>query len=270
MAETRTPIITLTTDFGTADPYVASIKAAIYEVTTQVHIVDITHDVPPHDIAGAAYQIRAAAPLFPARTVHIVVVDPGVGSERRPIVVSSSLQYFVGPDNGVFSLIYEGDPTARTHHITATHYFRAKPSATFHGRDVFAPIAGQIIRGIAVENFGEPVEDPVRIELPKPKITAEGRVRATVIYVDRFGNVITNLTRAALDALMERLGRKQVRGAGAAASVVEMRRAYAEGPAGTPFFLFNSNNDLEIAVREARAADVLGLKLGDAVEIHLI
>lgn len=270
MPEPRIPILTLTTDFGTADPYVAQMKGAIYEVTRQIHIVDLTHEVPAHDIVSTAFTIRAAATSFPARSVHVVVVDPGVGTDRRPIMVSSLEQYFVGPDNGVFSLLYEADPGHKVYHITAEHYLREGISSTFHGRDVFAPAAAHLSKGIGIENFGEPVEDPVKIDLPRPKVTQEGRVRATVIHVDRFGNLITNVTRGAFEALLKKTGKSGVKGAGSASAASGMVKTYGEGQDGAPFFLFNSSNHLEVAAKRGRASDALGLKAGDPVEMDLV
>jgi S-adenosylmethionine hydrolase len=270
MPDTRVPIITLTTDFGNADHYVASIKGAVLSVSTQVHIVDVSHEVPPHDIAYAAQLVREASKVFPPRTVHIVVVDPGVGTARRPIIAAAENQIFVGPDNGVFSLIYESDDFNGAVHITATHYMRPDPSPTFHGRDIFAPVAAQLARGLGMENFGEAIEDAVRVEMPKPRVTGEGLVKATALHVDRFGNVVTNLTRGSLQALMDKLGRSNLKGGVGAAAISGLRTTYAEGLPGAPFFLFNSTGRLEIAVNQARASDILGLKAGDAVDIHIV
>jgi S-adenosylmethionine hydrolase len=267
--ETRVPIITLTTDFGISDHYVSQIKGVILSQISQVNLVDVSHDIPAHDIVSAAFTIRATCHVFPPRTVHLVVVDPGVGTERRPIAVASSNHYFVGPDNGVFTLVYESDPNCRVYHITADHYFRENPSPTFHGRDIFAPVAGQLARGIGVENFGDPIEDPVKIDLPRPKVTGEGRVSATIIQVDRFGNLVTNVTQSALNALLQKTGKSRVKGSGNLAAVTETRKTYGEGAAGTPFFLFNSNNHLEIASRDARASEILQIEAGDRVEVDL-
>lgn len=270
MPEQRIPIITLTTDFGSADHYVSSIKAAILSVTTNVHLVDVTHDVPAHDVVAGGFTLRAAYPAFPPRTIHLVVVDPGVGTERRPIIVSADNHYFVGPDNGIFSGLYESDPAARIIHITAAHYLRENPSPTFHGRDVFSPVAAQMSRGLGMENFGDFIEDPVRVDLPRPKVTPEGHLKATVILIDRFGNAVTNVTRGALEALMQKLGRSRIHGGTPRAAVTELRRTYADGPSGSVFFLFNSSDHLEIAASQGRASDLLGLKPGDAVEVNLV
>jgi S-adenosylmethionine hydrolase len=270
LPETHIPVLTLTTDFGTADHYAAQLKGAIFSVASQIHVVDITHEVPAHDIVGAAFTIRDAAPTFPTRSVHVVVVDPGVGTDRRAIAVSAMEHYFVGPDNGVFSLLYEADPAYKVYHITAGHYMKENASPTFHGRDIFAPAAAHLARGVGIENFGAILDDPVKVDLPRPKVTSEGRVIATIIHVDRFGNLITNVTRGAMDALMKKTGKTGVKGAGGAASIAGLRKTYAEGDAGSPFLLFNSSNHLEVATLESRAADALNLKAGDTVEMDLI
>lgn len=269
MPETRIPIITLTSDFGTGDQYVSALKASILAETTNVHLVDITHEIPPHDIVSAAFTIQAAATIFPPFTIHVVVVDPGVGTARKPIVISSGNQRYVGPDNGVFTLVYESDPDAKVYHITAAHYFHEDPSPTFHGRDVFAPVAAQLARRIDMEKMGDPVEDPVKLDLPRPKVTAEGRIRATILHVDRFGNLVTNITQGAFNALLKKMGKTKVKGAGGISSVQEMHRTYAEGAEGSGFLLFNSSNHLEIATRQARADELLGLKRGDGVDFEL-
>lgn len=263
------PIITLTTDFGTSDHYVSSIKAAILSVTSYVQIVDVTHEIPAHDILAAAFTLRDAYRIFPSRTVHVVVVDPGVGTARKPIVVSADNHYFVGPDNGVFTQVYDLDPNFKVYEITASHYMRENPSPTFHGRDIFAPSAAQLSKGIDIENFGDPVPEPVKIEVPRPKVTAEGQIRAIVIHVDRFGNLVTNVTQPALENLMQKLGKSKIRGAGKAAPAGELRAAYGEAAEGGACLLFNSSGYLEIAANKARASELLGLGPGDQAELEL-
>lgn len=271
MAEARLPILTMTTDFGTADSFVAEMKGVILSQTTHLHLVDASHEIPAHDIAVAAWFVRAISAVYPPRTVHLVVVDPGVGTERRPIAVSSAGQYFVGPDNGVFTLLYEPDVFSAAVHITAQHYFaRGEPSPTFHGRDIFAPVAAQIARGISLESFGEPIQDMVKVELPRPRVTPEGNLRASVIRIDRFGNLILNVTRDAVQALMQRLGRTQIRGGAANVAITELRTTYGDGPAGSPFFLYNSGGFLEVATYRARASELLKLKVGDTLDVNLV
>jgi len=263
------PIITLTTDFGTADHYVSSVKAAILSVTSYVQIVDVTHEIPAHDIVAAAFTVRDAYRIFPPRSIHVVVVDPGVGTARKPIVVSCDNHYFVGPDNGVFSQVYDLDPNHKVYEVAASHYMRENPSPTFHGRDIFAPSAAQLARGIGIENFGDAVAEPVKIDVPRPKVTAEGMIRAIVLHVDRFGNLVTNVTQPALENLMQKLGKSKIRGAGKAAPAAELRETYGEAPEGSSFLLFNSSGYLEIAANKARAADALGLGTGDQAELEL-
>jgi S-adenosylmethionine hydrolase len=267
--ETRRSIVTLTTDFGTADHFVSSMKAAILDVYPDVQIVDITHEIPAHDIVSAAFTLREATRIFPNRTVHLAVVDPGVGTARRPIAVSADNQYFIGPDNGIFSQIYEADPDFHVYHITATHYMRENPHPTFHGRDIFAPSAAQLARGNDIENFGPPVEDPVKVEQAKPKVTADGQIKATVVHIDRFGNLVTGISQGALANLMKKLSKTQIKGTGKAAGATELHKTYGDVQKGSAVLLFNSSNHLELAANQGRACDLLGLKTGDLVELQL-
>src|SRR5215207_9279919 len=157
------PVITLLTDFGTADYFVGAVKGAILSVNPAAVIADITHEIPPQDIAAGAFTLLAAYKTFPAGTIHLTVVDPGVGSARRPIIVSAGEQFFVGPDNGLFSYIYDREPSHRAFHVTSDRYFRPEPSSTFHGRDIFAPIAAALSQGVATEEFGPEITDEVRL-----------------------------------------------------------------------------------------------------------
>src|SRR5215207_1942260 len=157
------PVITLLTDFGTADYFVGAVKGAILSVNPAATIVDITHEIPPQDVAAGAFTLLATYKTFPAGTIHVAVVDPGVGSTRRPIIVSANEQFFVGPDNGLFTYIYDREPSPRTFHVTADRYFRPEPSTTFHGRDIFAPVAAALSNGVAPEEFGPEIDDEVRL-----------------------------------------------------------------------------------------------------------
>ena len=157
------PRITLLTDFGTADYFVGAVKGAILSVNPQAVIVDITHEIPPQDIEAGAFTLLAAYKTFPAGTIHVAVVDPGVGSARRPIIVRANEQFFVGPDNGLFTYIYDREPSHRTFHVTAEKYFRPNRSSTFHGRDIFAPVAAALSNGVKPEEFGPRITDEVRL-----------------------------------------------------------------------------------------------------------
>ncbi len=156
-------MITLLTDFGLADYFVGAVKGVILSIHSNARLIDLSHEVPPHDIQFAAFTLAACARDFPANTVHLVVVDPGVGSERRPIVVEAADQFFVGPDNGVFTHIYHRDPRARVFHATQAEFFRSEPSDTFHGRDIFAPLAAHLDLGMNVERVGPAITDYIRL-----------------------------------------------------------------------------------------------------------
>ena len=188
-------MITLLTDFGVADYFVPAVKGVIYTVHSEARVVDVTHDIVEHDIESAAFTLGACYREFPAGTIHVAVVDPGVGSARRPIVVEAGGQIFVGPDNGIFSYVYAREADVRVYRIEREELFRRPVSPTFHGRDVFAPVAAHLEAGrVRPAELGERVADPVRIELPAPQPVAHGAIRGCLIQVDRFGNCVTNLT----------------------------------------------------------------------------
>ena len=186
-------IITLTTDFGGKDAFAASMKGVILKIIPQTQIIDISNEINPQDIWEAAYVLRSAYGHFPKGTVHVAVVDPGVGSGRRPIIVVTESYYFVGPDNGLFTLIYQEAERIRVHHITSTHYYLPNPGPTFHGRDIFAPVAGWLAKGIASANFGDEITDYVKMNIPAPK-TTQNSIEGHIVHIDRFGNIITNIT----------------------------------------------------------------------------
>lgn len=270
MPETRLPIVTLTTDFGTSDHYVAAVKAAILTVSTQIAIVDVTHEIPAHDVLAAGWVLRNAYSCFPKWTVHLAVVDPGVGTSRRPILVVTDNYYFVGPDNGIFTFVLEAEPPSRVIELTAAHYFRSGVSPTFHARDIFAPVAANLARGIESSNFGDPVDDITRVDLPRPKVTQEGAIRATVAHIDRFGNIILNVTRSSMESMLQRMKASGFTATVGSTRVAQIFKTYGEAPAASPFLLYNSSNFLEIAANQASACDLLGCRAGDVVELTLI
>lgn len=243
------PVITLLTDFGTADYFVGAVKGAILSVNSSVVIADITHEILPQDIAAGAFTLLAAYKTFPAGTIHVAVVDPGVGSARRPIIVSANEQFFVGPDNGLFTYINDREPSHRTFHITSDLYFRPDPSSTFHGRDIFAPVAGALSQGVAPEEFGAEITDEVRL----PPLQAPLRI----IHIDRFGNCITNIMRE----LMQSETNLAINGR----TISEFRRFYGAGDKESLFAIWGSAGFLEISVNGGSAAKVLGAKRGDEV-----
>jgi S-adenosylmethionine hydrolase len=260
-------IITLTTDFGTRDSFVASMKGMILKTAPQSQIVDITHEIAPQDIWEAAFTLREAFNSFPKGTIHLAVVDPGVGSGRRPIIVVTESYYFVGPDNGLFSLIYQDSERLRVHHITAAHYFASSTSQTFHGRDIFAPIAGWLTKGIPSGNFGDEVTDFVKLNVPVPKRTDAG-LDGHVVHIDRFGNLITNITLKDLESFIPeggQLGPVTVLAGGR--QIAGLKKFYAEAKPGEPGALFNSNGHLEIFLFRQNARAALTIKRGEAVRL---
>lgn len=241
------PVITLLTDFGTADYFVGAVKGAILSVNRRAVIVDITHEIPPQDIEAGAFTLLAAYKTFPAGTIHLGVVDPGVGSKRRPIIVSANEQFFVGPDNGLFTYVYDREPSHRIVHITSDHFFRPQPSTTFHGRDVFAPVAAALANGVAFEEFGADIDDAVRL----PSLETPLRI----IHIDRFGNCVTNITRDQAPREIVVQGR----------TITEFRRFYGEGNDEALFAIWGSAGFLEISVNGGSAAQVLSVKRGDPI-----
>jgi len=258
------PIITLTTDYGTNDHLVGTLKGVILKINPDVTIVDITHEVAPYDVLDGALAIASAYRYFPARTIHVVIVDPGVGTERRPLLVSGETQYFVAPDNGVLSLVYEQETALLVRHATAEHYFLQPVSKTFHGRDIFAPVAGWLSKGWQSASMGEEINDYKRFALPKPK-AAEGVTQGTVLRMDHFGNLITNFRPDDMPdgALKSGTLKMQVNGK----EVKRLVETFAQGEPGEPVALVGSSGFIEIAVNKGNAARVVGAGRGAAVVV---
>lgn len=269
MANARVPTVTLLTDYGTRDHFVASMKGVMFGICPQLNVIDISHDIQAHDIIEAAFLIRSCFKYFPMRTIHVVVVDPTVGSSRKAIMVSTENYYFLAPDNGVLSLIYEAEDVSTVVEITAEHYIALEPSKTFHGRDIFAPAAAWLAKGIDITNFGDPLEDYVKLALPKAKMVGEGQIKGAVLHVDRFGNMITNITRndyeqarakAPGDAFKVTVGKQEISG---------LKEFYAQGQKGEMMALFGSTDFLEIAQNQGAAAKTLALSRGAEVGVLL-
>jgi S-adenosylmethionine hydrolase len=267
--ERRSGIVTLTTDFGTAASYVAEMKGVILGTAPQATLVDGTHDLPPYDVFAGAYALRNLVRAFPVGTVHLAVVDPGVGGPRLPLVVETVPGFLVGPDNGLFTHLLAADPAARAFEIADPDLGRADVRPTFHGRDLFAPAAAHLVQGVPPTRFGPEVPEPVRLSLPGPLSLPDGRLQVPVIQVDRFGNVILGLSRRELIALVGTDAAVRVRMEQAGRVVEVMRESYAGMPADQPCFLWNGADDLEIAVNRSHAADLLGLGPGDVVLLEL-
>ena len=262
------PIITLTTDFGNNDHFVGAMKGVILDIVPDAQIVDICHAVQAFDVLDGALTISQAYSYFPNRTVHIVVVDPGVGTARRPIVASCDKYHFVAPDNGVLSLVYAREPRMHVRHITADHYFLQPVSNTFHARDIFSPVAAYLAKEVDALKFGDEIEDFVKFTAPKPKAVDENRLRGVVLKVDRFGNLITNVTPQDAPMLFEpdAKGFKIVMGS---REITEIHSAYAEGAPGEVIGILGSMGFLEIAANRGAAAQLTGAGKGSDVSIML-
>lgn len=259
------PIITLTSDFGTADSYVAELKGVLCsEGPAGLRIVDLSHELPPFDIPAAALFLRAAVPRFPAGTIHVVVVDPGVGSERAPLIVRVGEQLLVGPDNRQFGYLFDGQE--QVYEIDPLLLGRSEISRTFHGRDVFAPVAARLASGAAPEALGMRVDSYQHLVFPMVEFVGD-TLAGRVIHVDRFGNLITNIAQTSLRDFLGSLARE-----GAVVALGERTARivshYAEGKPGELLALVGSSGLLELALREGHAADKLGVQVGRQVRVQ--
>ena len=257
------PIITLLTDFGSRDYFVGAMKGAILSLNQTAVIVDITHEIPPMEIRAAAFNLLAVHQEFPPGTIHVVVVDPGVGSRRRGVVVECAGQFFVGPDNGVFSWVCERAGEFRAVHLTNDKFWRHPVSQTFHGRDIFAPVAAALANGVDVAEFGPEIVDATQLESLRPRKLESGMTEARVIHVDRFGNCITSLTRDECGAgKISAVASLMVNGH----QISSWREFFADNAAvGELICLFGSAGFLEIAAQNSSAAEILGAQSGDPV-----
>ena len=254
-------ILTLTTDFGISDGYVGAMKGVVLTAVPDARIVDITHQVPSQDIAAGAFAMYCACPFFPEDSVHVGVVDPGVGSDRRGIVVETARFLYVGPDNGLFSPVYEREVVRRVVAIENTALMRPQVSSTFHGRDVFAPVGAHLLKGVSCDEVGPEIEDPVRCDLWGVEERGDALV-GRVVCVDHFGNAISMLARSQIEEKYPDGDFEIVIG--------EIRfdricQTYSEVEKGEALALYGSLDTLEIAVCEGSASRMLGVKRGDEI-----
>jgi S-adenosylmethionine hydrolase len=259
------PIITLTTDFGTSDHLVGTMKGVILNINPAARIVDLNHHVTPFDVLDGALSVANAYRYFPARTIHVVIVDPGVGTNRRPLLVSGEKQYFVAPDNGVLSMIFERE-SCIVRHITSEHYFLNPISPTFHGRDIFAPTAAWLSKAFQTEAFGEEITDCVRFTMPKTKAAGQ-TITGVVLRVDTFGNLMTNLTLE--DVPLEVVESGSIKLSVGGKEIRQFAQTFALGTPGEPIAVFGSAGYLEIAVNRGSAARTLGATRGTEVTLDL-
>jgi hypothetical protein len=260
-AGARPPLVTLTTDFGTHDPFVGIMKGVILGRAPLARIVDVTHEVPPQAIAAGAHVLRSAAPWFPHGTIHVAVVDPGVGTRRRALVVETVDACFVGPDNGILSLAVEARAVRRIVDVSRARVRLTPVSRTFHGRDVFAPIAAALANGVRPVELGPSVRSMVRLRSREVR-RSSGTIHGRVLWADHFGNLTTSIARRDLAAFRHRHLSITIGG-----HVVPFRSTYAGVPVGTSVALLNSADLLEIAVNGGSAAARLGVRIGAPVRV---
>ncbi len=268
------PIITITTDFGTEDAYVPAMKGTMLSIAPAARLVDVTHEISPQDVMESAFVLQSTRPYFPSGTIHLVVVDPGVGTERRAVALRQDDHWFVGPDNGLFPLLFDGAaPDAAVELDNPDAWRTPAPTNTFHGRDIFAPAAAHLAAGRALEDVGSPIDELEQLRWAPPATSAEA-VEGRVIHVDHFGNCITNIRRS---TLTEALGRDEasvaldslppVDGYVGSSRLKGIHPTYGAVAKGDPLLLFGSTGFLEIGVNEGSAAEFLDIRKGDSIQI---
>ncbi|MBV8821129.1 MAG: SAM-dependent chlorinase/fluorinase [Acidobacteriaceae bacterium] len=258
------PLITLTTDFGSVDHFTGTMKGVIYNIAPRVRIVDISHEIQPFEVTDAAFVIAQAYSYFPKKTIHVVVIDPGVGSARRPLLAEMAGQHFIAPDNGVLSMICAREK-AKVRHITAERYFLSPLSRTFHGRDIFAPVAAHLAAGVKPAQFGKQVDDYLRLNLVKASRTGKRNWTGVVLKVDHFGNLITNLRIDEFQAVRTRPFELNI----GLEKLTRLALTFSEGNPGELFVIVGSSGYLEVAANQDSAARRLRCGAGSPVELTL-
>ncbi len=244
-------IITLTTDFGNRDAYVGSMKGVIYSINPDAKIADITHQIPAHDVFSAAFTLRGFIPYFPEGTIHVLVVDPGVGSSRKPMALQADEQFYVGPDNGVFTYVIMQSESFKAYEISNPKFFLPKVSFTFHGRDIFAPAAAHLSLGVSIQDLGKRLLYPFMLEISEPEI-GEGEIVGEVIFEDTFGNLITNIPASIVDSDSRvRVCDFLING---------VCKSYSEAPEGELLAVIGSSGFLELSINRGRASDLINCR----------
>jgi hypothetical protein len=264
MANRKWPILTLLTDFGLKDPYVASMKGVILGINPRCTLVDITHQVSPHDIREGAFILAQTYSTFPMGTIHLAVVDPGVGSPRKPVLLVTKKYFFVGPDNGLFTLPLRRERVKQAVLLTNQKFFLSQVGSTFHGRDIFAPVAAYLSLGVKPEAFGPPIKSWRKISFPDPAVK-QGKLIGEIVHVDAFGNLISNIDRRNLlrfskgQPFTTKIGKRMMTG---------LEKGYWEGKKDEPMALIGSAGFLEISIREGSAQQALKMTRGDRVVVQ--
>lgn len=263
------PIITLLTDFGESDPYVGAMKGVILSICPNAKIIDLSHNIQKHNIYEGAFHLFSVAKYFPKNTIHLVVIDPGVGSMRKPLLIQSRNYFFIGPDNGVLSLAALDDKVEKIIEISNSSYFLKPVSNTFHGRDIFAPIAAHLAVNRNPEKFGSASQDWVQLEIPEVKID-ENKIYAEIIHIDKFGNIITNISQE----IFQRINKNEKKviqiQVNKFRSEIKLCTSYNEVEIGEFLGIFGSSNFLEIARNQENAADALKIQINDEILVEVL
>lgn len=262
----KRPVITLLTDFGSVDHYAGAMKGVMLGICPYAQLVDISHEITPFAITEAAFTLAQAWRCFPKGTVHLVVVDPGVGSARRPILAEAAGHRFVAPDNGVLTMLFDAEINHKVRDIAASRYFRQPVSRTFHGRDVFAPVAAHLATGVAAARFGKRIDDYARLTFARPVRTTPKRWSGVVLKIDRFGNLVTNFDSEA----WKRLARQPFEMKIGKHRTCTLASNYAEAGAGELFAIVGSAGFLEVSLNQASAAVATGVRPGEPVDLRLL
>ena len=263
MRTSTTALVTLLTDFGTTDWFVGSMKGVLARLAPKTQTIDITHDIPAGNIRSGAFALAASYRFFPKGTIHVAVVDPGVGSDRKAIVVRTTKYYFVGPDNGLISWALKSEVIKAIHSLENKAYFLQCISQTFHGRDIFAPVAAHLARGVPVHKLGPARKNLVRLEWPEPRRMPRG-LQAEIVYIDRFGNALTNVDASSFQELGSNRHELFLRGR----RLCTVAGFYDAVPRGGPVAVLGSSGFLEVALNRGNAAQELNLHIGDKVTVR--
>jgi len=260
------PIVTLLSDFGLKDPYMAEMKAVILSICPEARIVDISHEIEKFNIRMGAFVLASAAPYFPLGTVHVAVVDPGVGTKRRPIIVETEHCFYVGPDNGLLMLAAQREGICHVYHVSNPQYMLPQVSRTFHGRDVFSPAAAHLARGCPPSEFGPEIHDYTLPEFAKPCVR-KGELLGEVLHIDDFGNIVSNISAEDLEKIGIREGCPLHVKLGGKTLALKVCSAYGEVPAKKPLGIIGSSDFLEISINQGNASKVFKAKIGDSVRV---
>ncbi|MFP4106566.1 MAG: S-adenosyl-l-methionine hydroxide adenosyltransferase family protein [Phycisphaerae bacterium] len=259
------PIVTLLTDFGTRDAYVGAMKGVLVSQCPQARIIDISHDIPPQDVLAGAVALTSAVPYYPEGTVHVVVVDPGVGTDRSILLCRTAGQTVIAPDNGILSLLMQSQPLEAIHLLRDAEFMRGDVSRTFHGRDIFAPAAASIVNGADIRQFGPRPGTIVTLDIPEAQLRSDGSITGEIIYVDRFGNLVSNISAEFVRDNVPDMTRLEISCAGV--EVGPLQGAYANAERGQPLAIVDSMDLLEIAVNCGSAQRALQARVGSPVVV---